>query len=236
MKPLGGKAYGSIPHLIGSKTGIGDHTISEGQHRICTEKTRDRHDLVIVQIKYDGSNCSIANIGGKITALTRKGYTAESSPFEQHHAFAKWVDKNKEMLKWAINQGSRICGEWMHQSHGIKYKLSGEPFVAFDFFEGKERFCYEDFHYVAKKAGLETPMILGIGNKPFSIESMFSNAKEFNLLDFFKSVEEPEGIIYRVERKGKVDFLAKWVRPDFKAGKYLPEISGQKEVFNEKSL
>ena len=84
-KPLGGKSYGSIPHLIGSKLGDGDHHVHDGQHRICTEKTRDKHDLVIVQEKYDGSNVGVANIGGEIIALTRAGYTADSSPYEQHH-------------------------------------------------------------------------------------------------------------------------------------------------------
>jgi hypothetical protein len=35
-----------------------------------------------------------------------------------------------------------------------------------------------------------------------------------------------------VERNGKVDFLAKYVRSDFEPGRYLPEISGKGEVFN----
>jgi hypothetical protein len=32
---------------------------------------------------------------------------------------------------------------------------------------------------------------------------------------------EIEGVVYRVERKGVVDFLAKYVRPDKVDGKYL---------------
>lgn len=31
----------------------------------------------------------------------------------------------------------------------------------------------------------------------------------------------PEGLVYRCERKGEFDFMAKWVRPDFIPGKYL---------------
>ena len=41
-----------------------------------------------------------------------------------------------------------------------------------------------------------------------------------------------EGIVYRVERLGKVDFLAKWVRPDKADGCYLPSESGQSEIWN----
>jgi len=38
--------------------------------------------------------------------------------------------------------------------------------------------------------------------------------------------------VYRVERKGKVEFLAKYVLPDKVDGRYFPEISGQPEVWN----
>ena len=37
--------------------------------------------------------------------------------------------------------------------------------------------------------------------------------------------DEPEGVVYRVERKGRFDFMAKWVRPDKVDGKYLPDVS-----------
>ena len=33
--------------------------------------------------------------------------------------------------------------------------------------------------------------------------------------------EKPEGVVYRVEREGRVDFLAKFVRSDKEDGKYL---------------
>jgi hypothetical protein len=53
-KPLGQKAYGSIPHLPGSRLGEGDHHVSEGQAIIATKKARDKNDLIIVQEKLDG--------------------------------------------------------------------------------------------------------------------------------------------------------------------------------------
>lgn len=91
MKPLNGPSYGSIPHLPGSRLGPGEHTITIGQMKICTEKTRDSKDKIIVTEKLDGSCCCVANIDNKILALTRAGYLAESSPYEQHHIFANWV-------------------------------------------------------------------------------------------------------------------------------------------------
>jgi hypothetical protein len=41
-----------------------------------------------------------------------------------------------------------------------------------------------------------------------------------------------EGAVWRVERKGKVDFLGKYVRPEKVDGCYLPEISGEEAVWN----
>jgi len=48
----------------------------------------------------------------------------------------------------------------------------------------------------------------------------------------FESEENPEGIVYRVERKGKVDFLAKWVRSDFPTGIYCIHVEEQNLVWN----
>ena len=86
-KPLGRKSYGSIPHLPGSRIGPGDHKCSEGQAKIATEKKRDKHDLIIVQEKLDGSNVGIAKINDDIIPLTRAGYLANTSPFIQHQYF-----------------------------------------------------------------------------------------------------------------------------------------------------
>jgi len=47
------------------------------------------------------------------------------------------------------------------------------------------------------------------------------------------SIDKPEGLIYRVERKGEVDFLCKYVNPDHQTGRYLPEYSGNGYIVNE---
>ena len=41
-----------------------------------------------------------------------------------------------------------------------------------------------------------------------------------------------EGVVYRVERGGRVDFLAKWLHPQKRDGCYLPEVSGLDPVWN----
>lgn len=54
--------------------------------------------------------------------------------------------------------------------------------------------------------------------KPLSVENIkFVMPKK----GFYGSKEGYEGLIYRVERDGKFDFLAKWVRHDYQPLKYL---------------
>jgi hypothetical protein len=230
MKPLGIKAYGSIPHLIGSKIGPGDHHCHEGQHRICTEKTRDKYDLVIVQEKYDGSNVAIAKKEGQILALTRRGYLASTSPFLQHQLFAKWVKDREGIFQDLLEENERLCGEWMIQAHGLKYSIDGNPIVFFDLFSGSKRLLYNDFADRIE-AHFATPRILYAGYGACGIDWALQALKH-DAYHEIMCLQQPEGVVYRVERNGKVDFLAKYVRGDFEPGKYLPEISGESEVFN----
>ncbi len=231
MKPLGKKSYGSIPHLLGSKLGEGDHHCHEGQHSIATEKTRDKHDFVIVQVKYDGSNVAVAKLNGQMIALTRKGYIAESSPFVQHHYFAKWVEQNTDRFSLILSEGERVCGEWLMQAHGLQYEIPKEPFVAFDLFREGERLCYSDFISTVERSDFHIPRLLGMGHSPFPVQPMLELSQD-QTFESIRSEEAPEGLIYRVERNGKVDFLAKYVRQDFVPGRYLSEISGAEEGWN----
>jgi hypothetical protein len=65
-KPLKSKAYGSIPHLPGSRMGPADHHCHAGQEVICCGKVRDRHDRIIVTEKLDGACVSIANVDANL--------------------------------------------------------------------------------------------------------------------------------------------------------------------------
>ena len=223
-KPLGKKCYGSIPHLLGSKLGEGDHHIHQGQHNICTVKTRDEYDLVIVTEKYDGSNVAIAKINGELVALTKRGYTALSSPFVQHHAFDFYVKLHLVTFDRLLKEGERICGEWMFTPHGIKYNIeeSAHRFIPFDIIDAEnKRIGYDEFVDRATKY-LKPPRIINIGYKSFSVKECLINLYDKNQyrIDIVPE-EKPEGLVYRVERKGKFDFIAKHVRSDFETGKYL---------------
>jgi len=227
MKPLGRKNYGSIPHLSTSKLGLNDHYITHGQEKILVNKTRDDHDKVLVFEKYDGSNVGVTKVNNKIIALTRSGHTADTSPYLQHHEFADWVDKYQLFFDRILKNGERVAGEWLYQAHGMRYTIKGSPVVFFDYFsKDNERYTFD----VLKKTGLQLPRLLHEGGA-ISPNELISKLNNYD--HRIKAVGNPEGIIYRVERKGKVDFLAKWVRSDFVAGKYIINKEAHELIYNE---
>ena len=119
-KPLGIKAYGRIPHLPGSRRGPGDYGLDEAQARILTSKARDKHDTIIVQEKLDGSCVAIAKLAGQIVPLIRAGYLAMESHYEQHRMFAGWVFERWSLFETLLEEGERLCGEWLAQAHGTR--------------------------------------------------------------------------------------------------------------------
>ena len=230
-KPIGRKNYGSIPHLPDSRIGTGDHKCSKGQARIATEKCRDKNDEVIVQEKLDGSNVGIARVEDSIFPLTRAGYIAISSPYEQHKHFHNWVYENTERFLNVLSDGERLVCEWLMQAHSTRYKLRHEPFVAFDIMIKDKRMIYSDF--VDRVGGKFTmPALLHKGSA-ISIKDVMRILGKYG---FHGALDEVEGAVWRVERDLKtgraVDYLVKYVRPNKEDGIFLPEISKKEPVWN----
>lgn len=237
-KPLGGRSYGHIPHFPGSRMGPGDHKCSEGQLRIATEKARDRHDLIIVQEKLDGSNVGVAKIEGAIIPITRAGYVADTSKYEQHWRFGEWVYAHQGRFIECLEDGERVCGEWLMQAHGTRYELKHEPFVAFDIMRGIERVTFDELRDRLLFHGFILPHTIHEG-EPLSIaDAMQSLSKSGH-----GAIDPVEGAVWRVERNAQinrssserkwvVDYLAKYVRPDKVDGCYLPEQNGGDPIWN----
>jgi RNA ligase len=224
-KPLGRKNYGSIGHLPNSRIGPGDHHVHSGQAEICCSKARDKYDRIIVTEKLDGSNCGVARIDGEILALGRAGYLAQTSKFEQHQLFASWVRVNAERFRGLLRDGERAVGEWMAQAHGTRYSLPHEPFVIFDVMTGPDRASWDEVVGRCRAAAFTTPHVLSDG-PPFAVERLESQVSYHGALD------QVEGAVWRVERTGQFDFMAKWVRPDKEDGKFLAEVSLQPAIWN----
>ena len=220
IKPLGRKAYGSIGHLPNSRLGPSDSCVTEGQAKIATEKKRDKHDDIIVQEKLDGSCVSAAKIDGNIVALGRAGYHARSSKYEMHHLWADWVDKHKARFDKLLGEGERVVGEWLAQAHGTIYKLDvwdHEPFFAFDIMVEEKRCPFDEFSARAMMSGFQMPTLLSHG-EPMAVTKALDRHRSRHV-----PCNDIEGVVYRVERKGKVDFLAKYVVHKKVDGMYLDD-------------
>lgn len=241
-KPLGGKSYGHIPHFPGSRMGPGDHKCSDGQLRIATEKARDKHDRIIVQEKVDGSNVGIARLDGVIIPLTRAGYVADTSPYEQHWRFGEWVYANQDRFLAVLRDGERLCGEWLMQAHGTRYQLPHEPFVVFDLMSGQKRLTAYELCDRVMPHGFILPRLIHEG-EPLSIEEALRRIETSG----HGALDPVEGAVWRVERnelinkqtggerRWIVDYLAKYVRPEKIDGCYLPEKNGtDKPIWNWK--
>lgn len=227
-KPLGQRAYDSIPHLPGSRRGPADKGLDEHQARILTEKARDKHDWICVQEKLDGSCVSVAKIKGQIIPLIRAGYMAADSNYEQHHMFNDWALENRRRFLKLLNEGERVCGEWLAQAHGTLYRLPHEPFVVFDIMaNGHERTTILSLCQRCADAGFTTPRTLWVGD-PISVEDVLKRLEPSG----HGAIDGVEGAVWRVERKGVVDFLGKYVRPDKVDGKYLESVTGKEPIWN----
>lgn len=227
-KPLGFKNYGSIGHLPCSRMGPADHAVPQGMADIATLKTRDRHDRVWVTEKLDGSNCGVAILNGEVVALGRAGYLAQTSKYEQHQLFAAWVRSNEYRFRHMLGDGTRCVGEWLAQAHGTRYELPHEPFVIFDLFLGQQRFPWDEASLAIEFAGFVSPHLLNDGKSPMSAEDAIAKAEAKNI----HGADSIEGAVWRVERKGVFDFMAKYVKPSKIDGSLLPENSGGEAVWN----
>ncbi len=226
-KPLGRKAYGSIGQLPGSRLGPGDHRVTDGQARICLERAGDRHDRILVTEKVDGSCCAVALVDGQLYPLGRAGHLASSSPYEQHQLFARWVWMQEARFRAVLREGERLVGEWLAQAHGTRYALPHEPFVVFDLMEGQIRVARDEFASRVAAGEFVTPRLLSDG-PPYGIEAMLGALEP----SAHGALDPVEGAVWRVERRGAVDYLAKFVRPDKVDGCYLPELSGEAPVWH----
>lgn len=234
-KPLGGKAYGSIPHLPGSKFGNReDKGLDEKAARFFTgEQKLPKEDRIIVLEKLDGSCVSVANIDGESVPLIRSGYRAITSNYLQHHLFAVWVHEHQERFT-ALKPGERICGEWLAQAHGTRYDLSDgfDPFVPFDLFIGSIRQPYFALMQYCNHNNLWYAPVIYIG---FGIGHAVEDALyKLGETGSYGALELAEGCVWRWERTDPKFpiMMAKFVRPEKEPGKYLEGTTGKEAIWN----
>lgn len=234
QRPLGHKAYGSIPHLPGSRTGEADRHVNEGVAKLCLTQAKSSKDRVIVQEKLDGSCVAIARTESGIVALGRGGDLASRSPGLVRRSFAAWVEAQHARFMHALEPGERLVGEWLFIAHGTRYALPHEPFVAFDLMVNKARSPYAQLLERAQRAQLITPRLIHHG-EPIGIEAVMERLDADT--SAHGALDPPEGAVWRIERPDRhqgvrVDIVAKYVRPQKQDSCFLPEVTGEDWCFN----
>ena len=228
-KPLGRKAYGSIPHLPGSRPTPGDHHISPGQADICQHNARSKQRRIIVQEKLDGACTAVAKTpDGNIIALSRSGQPARSHPFAHIRLFANWVDIRQDEFDYVLRPGWRIVGEWMAVAHGIRYDLPHDLWAYFDVFdENNRRLTQNAIRKADDRNFRQRPATVHDGGPVPATELLASIGRGYS-----GAAEAAEGLVYRVENGGQVEFLAKYVRHDLQPGRYMIQEPGDQPVWN----
>lgn len=222
------KAYGSVPHLPGSRVGPEDHNIGQGVYRICCEKTTHPDHRIIVQEKLDGTCVAVALVNGELHTMQRHGYPCLSSPHRNHHIFHEWAMANADRFRHVLREGERLVGEWLALAHGTLYDFASkpfEPFLAFDIIKRYRKLNFDDFRErVADTFG--QPHLIHDGGS-----IAIADAMEIHERHRYPS-EAVEGLVYRVQLRKKVLHVCKYVSPTKIDGKYLPSVTGKKEIWN----
>ena len=136
------------------------------------------------------------------------------------------------MTIW-IGENERIAGEWMMCAHGIKYDVLKDPFIAFDYFTANnERMLHSDLISKTANAEIETPRIIFHGFQAFRLDWALEELNGNKHLHTVIAQGKPEGLVYRVERKGKFDYAAKFVRQDHECGIYIIDVPEDKLTWN----
>jgi hypothetical protein len=219
-KPLGGKAYGSIPHLPGSKFGDRrDRGVPPGEDLLYLNRPRPG-DRIVVQEKLDGSACAVLKKDGAILPLIRNGRPAAGSIWRQHRMFARWVRARADVFARLLDDGDRVVGEWLAQAHGTRYDLTGRsPFVIFDYFQGGRRIPTLEARSRVEAHDLAFVPILTYGPTAVPIPDALALLGEHG---HYGALDPAEGVVYRRETLDGQIYLAKYVRPEAEPGRYLP--------------
>lgn len=201
-----------------------DPHVADSPNRQYDITVEGNHNYFASDVLVHNSNVAVARVDGELCPITRSGYHTCVSPHVQHHLFMGWFYRNYERFDALLSEGERVVGEWLAQAHGTRYTLVHEPFVPFDIMRDAERAPYDDVQRRLSVLGFTTPHVISDG-LPIGIDAVERYLQEHG--SAHGAVDPVEGAVWRVERKGKVDFLAKYVRPGKVDGLYF-----ENEVWN----
>jgi hypothetical protein len=221
------RLYAKIPHLPGSRTGPRDRHASAAlvERLIRAARSGDR---ILVQEKLDGSCVAVARRAGAIVAFGREGRPCAESRNDGRRAFAAWVERNQARFSFLV-EGARVVCEWLAQAHGTRYALPHGPVVLLDAFDAVgERASLGPLSGLATAAALPLPHLIHDGGA-LAIDDALARLGHHG---FHGALDPAEGLVWRVEARGRVVGVAKFVRAGKQDGCYLADHTGREPVPN----
>jgi hypothetical protein len=225
------KLYGKIPHLPGSRLGPSDRTADAALAARCAGPGR-RGDRVIVSEKLDGSCVAIVREADGLAAYGRDGLACAASRNDGRRAFAAWLEERaatSPSWRYALEVGDRLMCEWLALAHGTRYELPHGPAVAIDGFgAGGARWPLDEVRRRAAVMGLPVARVLHDGGA-LPVREALAHLGEHG---HHGAIDRAEGVVYRVERGGRVLGMTKHVRAGKVDGCYLADQTGGDHVWN----
>lgn len=217
------RGYGNIKHLAGSRMkDSGDSLLDAALKPYFTERLQfPKRDIIFITEKVDGANVAVLKNDGKLYPVMRKGYDVRTSEYLFLRRFADFVSDNAARFYGLLNDGERVCGEWMIKTHSLFYVLPHEPFIVFDIIssDGKQiRPSYSDVLARCARHGFTSVGVVWEG-------SALAVNEALNLLGkgFHGCRSAPEGVVYRYERDGSFEMSAKYVANLSVGGDFLSD-------------
>ena len=205
------RSFGNIKHLTGSRLkDSGDTILEEAIQPYFTEKLQfPKRDKLYVTEKIDGANVGVYKSEGRLFPIMRKGYDVRTSEHEFLRRFADFVSDNANRFDNLLDDGERVCGEWMIKTHSLFYDLPHEPFVVFDIIKDGKKPVRPSFADIIKRCEKYEFVMVAIVHEGGAI----SVEEGLRLLGggFHGCRTAPEGIVYRYERDGTFEMSAKYV-------------------------
>lgn len=202
--------FGHIQHLPGSKMiNAEDKLLGQQEIDWLIKRRKDpATDIVIVTEKLDGMNAGVLKQNGVLYPLMRMGYDVRTSNISWIRGFSKFVEDNQYRFYELLNEGERVCGEWLLKTHTLQYNLQHEPFVAFDLIDdNNDREPYFEFINRIHSFGFTSPGLVHIGESiPSDMAIQIMGGGYHHVTDGC-----PEDVVYKYESSGRFVCSGKFV-------------------------
>lgn len=226
--------FPSTPHIEGSR-------LQKGDSKVRLPWAAVQGKRIVLEEKYDGSNCGISFTESQELRLQSRGHYLTGGGREKYfNVFKKWAECHRDKLFRVLGARYVMYGEWMFAKHAVFYDQLPHYFLEFDVFDRHaSRFLTkQERRHLLVGVPVVSANVLYEGLAPQNItalekrmvrsqyqsehwqESLKRQVKRFDLKEDLAWNQTDtsglmEGFYGKVEAEGEVLLRFKWVRNTF---------------------